>query len=179
MQVHHDLKPIKCFIKNRYLYNLESDHDDYYEASKCRIFSISCYTAKAPTFQILIEDKYMFSDIPIHALYLSEYSALDYNQFCEVKDLCFSDSPDDNIVINYHQHLMNIESCSVWSKERKFIGHGKYICTIDWIDTNQNLHLISMGDRLMLWPSHKLVFGSDVPKELPDYKKLRHTWKVK
>jgi len=159
--IHVDINPINAFVRDKYLYDLDKSKRGL---SPCKIFAISSYAGHVLTCQVLIDNKYIFSYIPLMALTLESNS----KEF-SIDDCYYNNCPGQKMVVNYHQFLVN-KKCFVF-KNNKVIKSGKYLFTIDWYDDNLNAHLINTDDgNLILYPSHKLSF--DNTNALPQYKKI-------
>lgn len=62
--------------------------------------------------------------------------------------------------------------CSIFGRDRVKHGEGESLAMLHWPAGNTLYHLVKAGDRLILWPPHKLLFpgGSET---LPDWQKLK------
>jgi hypothetical protein len=62
----------------------------------------------------------------------------------------------------------DLTTCTIYDRERGATGSGTSIALVHWPEGNTLLHLVITGDRLLLWPPHKLLFG---PGPLPEWRK--------
>lgn len=156
--VHYNIDPIKCFVREKYLYDLDLSKNDFLP---CEIFSISSYIGHVLTCQILIDKKYIFSYIPLMAL-----TTIKYAPELNINNCYYNNCPDNKITITKYN---SINELFIYQKYKIIKGH--YLFSIDWYNDNLNSHLINIDDgNFILWPSHKIslqpVFN------LPKYKKL-------
>jgi len=58
--------------------------------------------------------------------------------------------------------------CTIYDRDRRVVGSGTSVAIVHWPEGNTLFHLVLAGDRLLLWPPHKLLFG---PGPLPAWRK--------
>jgi hypothetical protein len=143
----------------------------------CRVFAVSSYPGHMLTFQVLVEDKFIFSYIPVHAL-TNDYVAKELPD----KQATYFNSPSCDLTVHIFNDLLN-KRCVVFDRAGNQIDSGAGYCmTFDWHNDNQLCHLVIVNDNYMLWPSHKLIFLDDKIKDedikLPAFKKLHQEWRL-
>jgi hypothetical protein len=168
--IHFDIKPFTCLIRGEFLFDFQSNHGKYYP---CKVFAVSSYPGHVPTFQVLVEDKYLYSYVPVHALV--EFP-IRFSGFME--EYSYFNCPSGQLTVHTFESLDD-EYCQVYNKDGSWRGVGSYMMTFDWQDDNQLCHLINQGGCFMLWPSHKIIFSTDKTSQLPGYKKIHSEWKLK
>jgi hypothetical protein len=171
MLVHSDITPLKALVQKRVLYDMDPVIPEN-EHMKCVIFGVSSYTNFAPTFQIMVEEKSIFSYVPPHLLLVK--SSINSHSFFELKDLVYHNCPDVEFAVSVSKYLC--KPLYVYLKNRDLWILGKYLFTMDWYHGNDLLHCIILENgQIGFFPSHKISFGKN---SLPDFKKLRQEWMV-
>ncbi len=70
--------------------------------------------------------------------------------------------------------LIGIDAqCVIFSQDREKIGEGESLYILHFPEGNTLFHLVRAGERLLLWPPHKLLFGRLDCDTLPPWKKVR------
>lgn len=157
-------------VRKEFLHNMESGHGEFLPI---RLFAISSYPGHVPTFQGFVEDRYIFSYLPIHALAWKEVAPLTF------EESNYFNCPSGKIVV--HSFLsIQYRPCQVFNKGGSYLDDGLVAATVEWYEDNELCHLVQLRDGNLVWrPSHKLIFGyqkEDGIQKLPSYKKLRHEW---
>lgn len=165
--IHFDINPIPCLVRKEYLFDLKSEFKKFEPAS---IFAVSSYPGHLLTFNVLVNDKFIYSYLPAHALVMRECESL------HPEDITYFNCPSGELAIHSFAALQK-QRCSVFNRNGSYRCTGKYLMTFDWYQDNELAHLIQQTDgRFLVWPSHKLVFDTDTIS-LPPFKKLHMEWK--
>jgi hypothetical protein len=171
VKVHAPLPPIRCAVREEFLYNEERGHGNLVPGA---IFSVSSYPGHALTFQALLDGGGVFSYLPLSAL----VDPRRYDPKAEnltLDELLYHDCKDEEIVV--HRFPMLRRPARVFFRTRGRWMGARYLFTVDWWRGNDLLHALKLENgQLAALPSHKILFGKEGP--LPEYKKLRQTYRV-
>lgn len=163
--------PIKALIRREYLYNMSEHEKGCY--TSCSIIAASAYKGQTLTFTVLVQDRYIYSDVPISAL-VSHQIALRF----DLKQLAAVNCPAFEIE-HYSIKAFENRAARIFIKGFKDVLVGKYICTFDFYTDNELLNLMVLDEgQFILVPNHKLDFNLEDKISLPDYKKNRNTWRI-
>lgn len=165
---------IDVYVLEQFLYDMDKDKNNLI---KGKIIGVSSYEGEQVTFQVLLETGALFSYLPIHAFCMDTISTIVNVDQQQTFNLCKS-GRIDVFTLDY----FNNKIISIFNKKSKWEGFGEYILSIDWVDSNEQLHLIKHSGLLWLRPNHKILIfdNKDDPKKyktLPSYKKLHQEWK--
>lgn len=170
--VHANIKPIKAWVREDVLYNMDSERRKKY--LPCLLINISSYVNHALTFQILVDGFYIFNYVPPHLINLEEQSKFE-NQL-GLNDLVYHNCPDTNFVINENLFLKN-KDIYVFCKSENIWIKGSYLWSIDWYLKNDLLHAIQLNNGQMAFmPNHKICMKQII--KFPQFQKLKFEWKV-
>lgn len=169
----YDIKPIDAYIKR----NQIRETGDTPTLESCKVIGISTYKNETLTFIVMLENKEVFTYIPPTAILLKYESD---NKNYKLKDLCYSNCDDFEISINY---LKNLDTdLSIYLKESDEWVSGRYLYTIDFINENNLMNLVTIEDKYLAFvPFHKIKFDNieHVTKSFDkDFKKQRNTYIV-
>ena len=64
MLLNHNIRPLKCFLKKEYLYNLEAHHG---ELEECHLFAVSSIKGRALGFHAFLSTGAVFYRLPLSA----------------------------------------------------------------------------------------------------------------
>jgi hypothetical protein len=64
MLLNHNIRPLKCYLKKEYLYNLEQGHGEYEE---CHLFAVSSIKGRALGFHCFLSNGAVFYRLPLSA----------------------------------------------------------------------------------------------------------------
>lgn len=174
--VHAELPKMTVWVKEDIFFDLETQTDNWI---KCTVFGITCLTGKVPAFEILTPDGYLFSDIPPHMIKWNQSS--DATQFTLI-DLVYNNCLSEHFAISQFPELEN-RVAFVYLKNKKEYIKAQYWFSLDFYKDNNWFHCMKLDNgQIAFIPSHKIIFS--VNGELakghvfPQYKKLRHTFKV-
>ena len=154
--------PIKGFVKKHYLYNLAKKYEK--ELVNGKIVSFSSYKNEKISFTFKVNNGALFHNLPLNSFQFKEKANADLSSL-RMYETC----PDWDFVI----FILPVKRVNIFNKEKSFVGVGEYICSFDWIKDNELVHLIKYEEKLIVSPSHKVLFDSDC-KILPEYKKQRY-----
>lgn len=167
--IHKDITPIKAFILSSFLFDDPKDPT----VKKCKIFSISSYPGHVPTFNILIEDKYIYSYVSSEQL-----SKTENFEDVTLEKLCYENCVSGDFSWNEFEYLKN-KTVTIFNKDKTFQCKGKYIGTMDWYNENNSLHLIEGNDGCFYFrPNHKVIFTDNSSDLLPPFKKIKQEFKL-
>lgn len=157
-----NIQPFLTYVRSEFLFD-HKEGESYF--SPATVFSISISTDEYPTFQVIINDTSLFSNIPISAFANSKGV-----RPLEEQDYIYSQAPSINVIACVYEYISSIEDCFVWKRNYEKFQAAKYILTLDWYVEKQQLHLLELEDgNYILWPSELITFGSNVPDKLPAY----------
>ena len=163
------VKPIKAIVEKRYLY----DMDNIEGYINCTIIGISSYEQQPLTFHILVEDKYIYSDIPIFALRTNT----DLKIIIPNNTLSFVNCPDINIDVFTFDSLKEKKINCYFKRESIWLKANKYYFSIDFYKDNQFVHLLALENgQFAFVPNHKINWKGE--KELSNYKKSHQNWTI-
>lgn len=127
------------------------------------IVALECWPGENPTVTVITVDGGMFHDVPLARV----------RRRSEIRgvsgDLAYIRCPHE---IPVGVRLIIERPLSVFDRQRNYSGPGKYHFTVVWPKSNLLLHLIDCAGQLMMWPSHKIMWGSGV-RTLPVWRKWR------
>lgn len=156
-----NIQPITCYIKESILLKYKSD-----KLLKAKIISIQAYKNFDLSFQILIEDKYLYSNISIYDLILNK----DLTSFKHIVDLPYIKCPDYSIDVYTIDYFIG-RNITYFINGVHF--NGVYLASIDFYEDNEQLHLIKSNfNTLVFVPNHKIIFNDEPNMVLPNFKKL-------
>jgi hypothetical protein len=168
-RIHFDLEPFKCLVRQQYLYDFDNGWDEF---ASCKVFACSSYPGHLLTFHILVEDKFIYSYLPIQSLCwkMSNEPLMEY--------VNYFNCPSDEVTVSKFECLN--KTIQMFNRNGSYRGKGKYLMTFDWHNDNQLCHLIEEDNGIFsLCPSHKIVVSDDINVQLPKFKKLHKEWKLK
>jgi len=169
--IHQNIPPVRAFVEQTILYNMDPEYQDKYEA--CTIFGVSSYPLEALTAHVMLGNGSIFSYVPFHKLLNKPEEP---NPKLELDDLVYKNCPDEHIAVHNFEFLEGEVDAYFKRKDLWLPGH--YLATVDWYESNELFHLIKLENYpIAAVPNHKLKFkGAD--RSFPPYKKLRQTWEV-
>jgi hypothetical protein len=169
-------KPLKAFVEEKYLYNL--DDEGHKKLIPCLIISVCSYKGHRITIEILLDNGSQFCYLPLESIrfcneenqnYFS-YHANFANFICPSKYFIVTQVP---IFKERKAHLFD-------NKTREFIGVAEeYICSLDWYKDNDLLHLVKFKHNLLNINNHKVLWLKkiDLNAKIENYKALKYQWK--
>ncbi len=172
MFVHANLDPIKAYVREDVLFNMDESKKNKYV--KCELIAVSSYPGFAPTFQIVVRTESIFSYIPPHLLFLS-YPEEENKELYPLSELVYHNCPEAEFSLSKLDYLIN-KTIFVWLKSKKIFVEAKYMFTLDWFTGNDLLHCVVLSNgQIGFFPSHKISLN-----KLPfkPYMKLKKEWKV-
>ena len=154
--------PIKVEVLETWLHDL----DPTYKGSITgQIIALETYPGHEVTCMFMATSGGTFHDIPLEAFRLSKIEGnLDFED-----RHCYSNDDVGSACVELPP--MDDTSCRIFSRARVECGYGKALMAVHWPDGNLLMWLVHAGDKLILWPPHKLMFGNTTDC-LPDWKKL-------
>ena len=157
-----NIPPFLSYVRSEYLFD-HKEGEGYF--SPATIFSVSISQNEYPKFQVLIDDKTLFSNIPLQAISGSKLA-----KSLREEDCVYIQSADKDVVACVYDYLLSIEDCFVWQKNGEKFQAAKYIMTLDWYIAKEQLHLLELEDgNYVLWHNSLITWGLDVPEKLPAY----------
>jgi hypothetical protein len=171
--VHSEIAPIPVRVKQEVLYN-----DDPSKAGVLvdgKVFAVSSYVGRAPTFQVRIDDDgAVFSYVPPSALWQRTKKA--DGPELELADLVYQNCPAHTFCLHRFEELCG--AVLAYFKRRDLWLGGEYLFTMEWYLGNDLVHGIALDQgQLAFLPHHKLKFGKSEAGFRP-YKKMRREWTV-
>lgn len=153
--------PKTCYIKESTLYKNESK-----KLLKAKIVSIQAYKNFDLCFQILIDDKFLYSNISVYDI----VHINDIVYFQNMVALPYIKCVDHRIDVYTIEYLTGREVNYFVDGARY---QGVYLTSIDFYEDNEQLHLIKANNGTFVFvPNHKIIFTHDRDVELPKFKKL-------
>lgn len=162
------IKPFNVFVKKQYLYDM-SGESGFIKAS---VIAITAYSSQTLTFTLLIEGKYIYSNIPIFAIVSSIMVCSSISE----ESLAHVNCPDTAIDVFTIEHLFEKSPICFFKKENTWLS-SEYLLTIDFFNDNQLVHLMLLNNNQIAFvPNHKVNWEGK--RELSNYKKSHQTWKI-
>jgi len=159
-----DIPAFLTYVRSEYLYSLKEGFGYFAPAT---VFAISSHAHETLKLHLIVDDKLMFSNIPLCALANSKTAPKLEEDEC-IYDLC----PDDVAVVIQYEYLMALENCAVWKKDGSLWQKGIYLFSVEWPKLKHQLHFIELEDgNYTLWSNERITWGEGVPEELPTYDK--------
>lgn len=160
--IHISIPPFLTYVRSEYLYDLKEGFGYFGEGT---VFAISSYPDSPLTFQVMVDNTTLFSNVPVFALTNSKTAV----KLSEDESVFFN-CPDEDVAVSQYEYLISINDCCVWKRDDTFWQKGSYLLTIDWWKSKKSLHLIELEDgNYILWPNEKITWGADPPEKLPTY----------
>lgn len=179
--VHASLPTTTVWVNENILYNADVAPEDSMWV-KGKLFGITCLAGNVPVFDVLIDNQYVFSDIPPHMIWLSE-TRIDTCPTLTLSDLVYNNCLSDHFALVQYPELERRPS-QVYVKGRDLYVPAQYWFSLDFYRDNNWFHCMKLANgQLAFVPSHKIVFrdsGEPVTQShtFPTYKKLRLTFRV-
>jgi hypothetical protein len=171
--VHAELPTTTVWVNENIFYNLTKDTDNWV---KCKLFGITCLPGRVPTFEILTEQGYVFSDIPPHMIRLHETTSP-----LALSDLVYNNCLSEEFSLTQFKELEN-KFAHVFFKNKNIYLKGQYWFSLDFYKNNNWYHCLKLENgQIAFIPSHKIVFTNspDIDSHtFPQYQKLRIEFKV-
>lgn len=162
-----DVEPFRCLVRKEFLFDMKSHHGEFVSA---RVIGVTSYAGHIPTFDVELDEGFLFHYLPVHALAWKE---------CEpatIQSTSYFNCPVGGVEVTCLTAL-DSRKCQIFGRDGQLLGSAVYVMTFDWVDSNELCHLLRRDDgNHLLWPSHKVAF-SDVTT-LPGYRKLRAMFKL-
>ena len=184
--VHAPLETMSVWVNDTVFYNLEKDSDNWV---KVKVFGLTCLKGRVPTFEILTQEGYVFSDIPPHLLRWQAplhkepgHELSVFKQFYALSSLVYNNCLSEEFALASFPELMARHAFTYFKAEARY-EKAHYWFSLDFYRNNNWYHCLKLANgQLAFIPSHKIVFSDnpDLPENhvFPDYKKLRHEFKV-
>lgn len=132
MYLNASTKPLKCFVRNEFLHDLDLEFTGFVPAI---MIGVSSRPGLALGFHIILDCGAVFWHVPIHALCWKEDAPLEKVDVLQLWN-CFSYS----IAVTCFSYLADLRVAYL-RKDRKW-SNGNYICTFDWCgDSHRDLDL--------------------------------------
>lgn len=159
------IKTFDVLVREEYLY--DNDPAKVGNYVKGKVVGVSTYLDAPITFHVVIDNEYMYSDLPITAL-IHKVNGKHYT----LETLSNIKCPKYEINAYTLDHYDN-KTIAVYFKNTKQWVSGIYMMSFDFYTDNQLLHLVKMNDgNFCLAPNHKINWNNQT--RLSDYKK-NHT----
>lgn len=160
---------LRVDLLEKYLYNCDSSFSGIVPAV---VVGASSYVGQAITFHLMVENKWLFSDLPITSFKSVGKIGKENNLQDSSSILCETDALECFSLGNYPCVSVLIGH----EKEGRRWATGKYHMSFDFPSGNQNVHLLELisGD-FVLAPNYRINWKNE--ESLPDYKKNRHNWR--
>jgi hypothetical protein len=157
-----DIQPFLTYIRAEYLNPSPNNVGHFQEGA---VFAISTVAGQAPSFNIMVNETSVFSNISAAALSNSRPS-----QKFDDDDYNFYNCPESDASVVHLDYLTNINSCAVWRRDKGFWQKGNYLFTLDFPNANQQLQLIELEDgNYIFWDNSLITWGEGVIEKLPNY----------
>lgn len=177
--VHAELPSMTVWVKAEVFYNMKKP-DSSPDVIKCKLFGLTCLEGNVPTFEVMAEGGYVFSEVPPHLIYWKNPDLNEVEVFT-LKELVYNNCLSIDFTISFFNELANREAF-VYMKEKKTYCAGKYWFSLDFYKNNNWYHCMMLENgQFAFIPSHKIVFDGKIDKQahkFPDYQKLRTTFSV-
>lgn len=165
------LKPIDCFIHEKFMYDQDETKTGILP---CKIIGAAAFLGFPITFEVLVEDAYLYSDVPIHAFIHKKEIHGTQLDFEDLNYMNVDSEPIETYSLNF---LFN-KDIKVFFKSKSIWLSGEYLTTLTLTVGNLNCHLLKLENgQFSLSPNHKVnISGKEF---LPDYKKNHVIWSLK
>lgn len=163
--------PIDCFIHERFMYDQDETKTGILS---CKIIGAAAFFGFPITFEVLIEDSYLYSDVPIHAFVHNKGI---FNKQLDFEDLSYM-NVDSEAIESYNLDILFDKNIKAFFRNKNLWMSGEYIMTLNLPEGNLNCHLLKLENgQFSLSPNHKInVSGKEY---LPEYKKNHVNWSFK
>jgi len=169
--MHGEIEPFRVFVRAEFLHNMNKEFEESYEPGT--VFAVSSYEGDALTTQVLLDNGCVFSYVPLHAL---QQEPISRSNKLSLQDLVYRNCPQGRITVNAFEFLNG--PVLAYFKNKEVWLNGTYRATIDWIDGNEQLHVIHLENgQYAALPNHKLKFKNNA-RVFPEYDKLKETWRI-
>ena len=164
------INPFKAKVIESYLYDGDTSKKDVLD---CTIIGASTYIGQPITFHVLIQGRYLYSDLPINSIihglpFTQTIKNFSIDELSHV--VCDTLELDNFTLKNINQEI------SVFFREKNAWIKGQYVTSFDFYTGNELVHLIKLENGLFsLSPNHKINWLGE--NFLPDYKKNKTIWK--
>lgn len=156
-----DLQPFLTYIRAEYL-NSSPNIGSFQEGA---VFALSTVAGQDPSFNIMVNETSVFSNIPASALSNSRPAP----KF-EENDYSFNHCPEDNAQVITLDYLTNINACNVWKRNKSYWQKGNYLFTLDFPNAREQLQLLELEDgNYIFWDNSLITWGEEAPERLPEY----------
>lgn len=174
--VHASLETTTVWVKEDIFFDLEQNTDNWL---KCKLFGITCLEGRVPTFEVLTQDGYVFSDIPPHMIRFTENS--NKPQY-SLEDLVYNNCLSEDFVVSEFKELTARTAYVLFKSTGEYVK-AQYWFSLDFYKNNNWYHCMKLENgQVAFIPSHKIVFSADgqlkPDHKFPKYKKLRKVFKV-
>lgn len=144
------IQSFKVFVKEEYLYDRDTEKIGLFKEGT--VIGVSTYEKCPITFHVMIEDKYLYSDLPIESLvHTKDASVID-----NTKDLYYAQCNRTEIEAFTFHAFVN-KTISVLLKASMNWRTGKYLMSFDFTTDNMSLHLVKLDNgNFALVPNHKI-----------------------
>lgn len=162
------IRPFSALLSESYLY--DGDKSRVGTMRDVRVIGASVYAGCYMTFHVLVDNKYMFSDIPIVALQHREHvtDRLDIHVLSHSK-------LSIGAVESFELGALRDRHVAIYARALDRYVTGTYVSSFDFFEENELLHLMKLDNgQFMLAPNHKVNWSGD--KVLPDFKKNHTDW---
>lgn len=175
--VHAPLNTLTVWVDNSIFYNLTEGQGSF---TKAKLFGITCLTGRVPTFEIITDEGYVFSDVPPHLLFWKAPAGNEV-RLC-LTDLIYNNCLSEDFVISQFPELQE-RTANVLFKSTEKYEKAEYWFSLDFYKNNNWYHCLKLENgQFAFIPSHKIVFskGDNFRQDhkFPNYQKLRHEFKV-
>lgn len=171
--VHCEIPPFAARLAEEYLYDLDPAKVGGWV--DCTVFAVISYIGHAPTFQVMLVNGSVFSYLPAEAL---RHGLVAVGPTFTGAELVYHDCHSAPITVTRYATLAAVPARAYFKARAAWVG-AQYVATVDWYEGNDLLHVLLLDNgQVAMLPSHKVLFGDDVTDTLPEYKKLRATFRV-
>lgn len=174
--------PVKLFVRDEFLYNLEKGHGAF---TRCQLAGVCAIKNRIPSFHVLLENGAMYFRVPLHAFTTKKDA-----EIWTATDASFWDTLSYHISVTEFD-LLKRRWAKVYLKDKTW-EYGMYLFTIDycepgpelsaWAETAdehkchhiialENGNLIGAPNNRLLWIDQSFIEHKD---ERPDYKINTH-----
>jgi hypothetical protein len=156
-------EPLDVLVLSRVLFG-----DDREGLTRGRLIALESYPGLPVTACWRSEQGGTFHDVPLEALRLPRSEGAPEAPLDEAAGV-YSCAGIGSPVIEVSTLLGAV---SVFDRVRRYVGTGRVQYMLHWPADNVLLHLLLFGDRVYLWPPHKLL-GDVSARELPEWRKKK------
>lgn len=159
----HNITALPGYILSDYIINQQGLYYD------CKIIAINTYASWVPTFTVIIDNQYIYSDLPPTSFIFNSHSSEKFT----LNELVYCNCPGDYAEVVEYEYLKHRNIATYVGNEWT---NGEYLWTIEFNNHNELLHGIKLSNgQIAMMPNNRITLGSQI---LPSLKRNKEIWKI-